>query len=304
MHADYQEGYISLCHLSSIAALSSPDDTTDPWTYVRRIVGESRSSFVWGMRVLPKSRRRAIYAVYAFSRVVDNIADGPGAPSAKQRALAGWHSEVDRLFAGNPQHPLTKALEGAVRDYELPQEEFHALIDGMETDARPRVRMTSMEDLLLYCRRVAGAVGVLCIHIFGLCQEPGPHFAIALGNAFQITNILRDIQEDVALDRLYIPREVLCAHGVESEPLTGLIAQRGLAAACADLAALAQSRYAEAECLMQRLGWWRTRPPALMNAIYKATLDRLVARGWTQWDEAVRPGGLGRLWLIVRHGLR
>ncbi len=271
---------------------------------MRRIVSESHSSFLWGMRILPSRRRRAIHAVYALSRVVDNIADGSGSPADKLRALAGWHEEVDRLYTGNPQHPLTKALAGAIADFELPKGEFHGLIHGMETDAKTQVRLVSMDDLLLYCRRVAGTVGILCCHIMGLRREYGPQFAKVLGNAFQLTNILRDIPEDAARNRLYIPKEVLNNFGVEPEPLEGLFVRHGFTAACACVAEVARSQYAEAEHIRKQLGWWRTRPPALMNAIYRPTLERLIARGWTRWDESIRPGRLNQLWLIMQHGLR
>ena len=280
------------------------DNALDLHAQVRHIVGASRSSFLWGMRALPQRRRLAIHAVYAISRVVDNIADGPGSPADKQDALARWHREVEHLYAGSPRHPLTRALADAVRAYALPQEEFHALIAGMKSDASARVRMASLEELLLYCRRVAGSVGVLCIHIFGLSQPPGPRFAVALGNAFQLTNILRDVPEDFASDRLYIPADILMSHGASPEPLSELLAQHGLAGACAELASLAQSQYMQAECLMQELGWWRTRPAALMKAVYKAMLERLMARGWRQWDEILRPGRMGQLWLILRYGFR
>ena len=285
-------------------ALDNANGLTESPAYVRRIVRESHSSFLWGMRILPKRRRQAIHAVYAFSRVVDDIADGPDPPAAKQRALSQWHREVGRLFAGTPHHPLTKTLQHAVDDFQLPKEEFHALITGMETDASARVRMETTEDLLRYCRQVAGSVGVLCIHIFGLSQAPGPRFAVALGNALQITNILRDIKEDLALNRLYIPRDMLHAHGVDTEPLSTLLNPHRLSAACAELASVAQSYYAEAESLIRELGWWRTRPAVFMKAIYQATLDRLLVRGWTRWDVPVRPSRMDQVWLIVRHGLR
>ena len=271
---------------------------------MRRIVRQSGSSFLWGMRALPPKRRNAIYAVYAFSRLVDNIADGTESLPAKQRALAAWHTEIDLLYAGQPQHPVTRALEAGVRDYQLPQEEFHALIRGMETDALPEVRMQTMNELRQYCRQVAGSVGLLCIHIFGLRRSPGPRFATALGNAFQMTNILRDVQEDLTLNRLYLPGDLLQAHGIRAVPLAGLAEQQRLAYVCSDLADLAYQEYAEAERCMQQLNWWRTRPAALMKAVYKTTLDALVARGWSRWQEPLRPGRMEQLWSVVRHGLR
>ena len=276
----------------------------DNWDYVHHIVGKANSSFWWGMRILPKRGRKAIYAVYAFSRIVDDIADSDDSPESKQRQLSGWHQEIDNLFQGKPQHPVTKAIEEVLLHYQLPQEEFHALIQGMEIDAKTEVRMESMDDLLRYCRRVAGAVGMLCIPIFGLVRSPAPGFAVTLGNAFQLTNILRDIKEDLAINRLYIPSHLLRKYDVNPDLSGSLIQQTGFAGVCDFLAAYAISEYEKAERLMNQLGWWRTRPPALMKAVYKDILDRLISRGWTNWTTSIRPSKLERLQLMVRNGLR
>ncbi len=280
------------------------DEYVQARTFVREVVDDSGSSFSWGMRVLPRRRRRAIYAVYTFARLVDNVADGPGAPQAKQRALSEWRREVDRLFAGVPQHPVTLALKDGIHEFGLPKEEFHALISGMERDAQGRVRIKTTGELFRYCRQVAGSVGVLCIHIFGLSQPPGRRFALALGNAFQLTNILRDVQEDLGLDRLYLPQDLLARYGAWDEQVTGLLERPGVAPACAALAQTALHQFAEAKRYMQELPWWRTRPPALMKVIYEDTLRCLMAHGWRRWDRGVRPSAARRVWLILRDGLR
>lgn len=256
------------------------------------------------MRVLPRKRREAIYAVYAFSRLVDNISDGQGSLESKKSVLAAWRTEIDRLYDGCPTHPVTRALVHGVRTYNLPQEEFHALISGMKTDAMPAVRIRTMQELWRYCRQVAGSVGLLCINIFGLGQPPGHQFAVALGNAFQLTNILRDIAEDISLNRLYLPHDLLLSHGVRPAPLSDLLYQPQLVDVCADLAAFAYAEYARAEQYMKEFGWWRTRPPALMKAIYKPTLDALVGSRWTSVHRPVRPGHLRQLWSVLCTGLR
>ena len=286
----------------SAMALRQASERIDPRAHVRRVVAQSRSSFLWGMQALGAERRRAIYAVYAFSREVDNIVDEPGDLAEKKRALAAWREEIDRLYAQRPRWPTTQALLQPIRRFQLPQEEFMAILDGMETDASPAVRMQTLDDLLRYCRRVAGAVGVLSIHIFGTPHPPGPLFAEKLGNAFQLTNILRDLKEDADSERLYVPLCMLERHGVEAQTLEAILAQPGFAAACAELTAIARRYYREADALMAQLGWWRRRPPVLMRAVYKATLDRLEERGWTALDRPVRPSKARSVWLALRHG--
>ena len=275
----------------------------EPRAHVKRVVARSGTSFLWGMQALPRARRQAMYAIYAFCREVDDIADEPGALDDKLRALAAWREEIARLYAGRPARPTARALLEPVRRFGLPQEEFLAVIDGMESDARPTVRMPTMDDLLSYCRKVAGAVGMLSIHAFGASHQPGPRFAVALGNAFQLTNILRDLAEDARLERLYVPLATLAAHGVAPRAPNAVLADPGFAGACAELAALARGYYAEAERLRARLGWRPTRPPVLMMAVYRETLDRLEQRGWSRLDVPVRVTRGRKIWLALRHGL-
>ncbi len=283
---------------------AAPATTKDQWAHVLRVVKESSSSFLWGMRILPAKRRRAIYAVYAFSREVDNIADGSAPFTAKHEALIEWRKEIDRLYAGTPRHVVTQMLLEPVHMFGLPKEEFIALIDGMETDAAPTLRLAAMDDLLTYCRRVAGSVGVLCVHIFGTSQAPGPAMAVELGQAFQMTNILRDLAEDAARGRLYVPQSILEKHGIPDDCPTAVLRHPGIVAACEELAALAWRSYKKAAEHMSQLGWWRMRPPALMRAIYEPLLRRMERRGWAHFEEDVRLTGLEKLGMILRYGLR
>ena len=187
------------------------------------------------MRVLPGERRRAMYAIYAFCREVDDVADEPGEIADKRRALAGWREEIRRLYAGRPTQPTTRALLGPVQRFGLPQDEFFAVIDGMEADAAPTVRMRTLDDLLSYCRKVAGAVGMLSVHAFGVPQDPGPRIAEALGNAFQLTNILRDLKEDSALQRLYVPLDLLGKRDIDAKSLDAVFLHPRFADVCAEL---------------------------------------------------------------------
>ena len=204
-HRDFDDVISAHHHLSVQDA--STHDRIEPLAHVKRIVAQSGTSFLWGMRALPAERRHAMYAIYAFCREVDDVADEPGEMDDKMRALTAWRGEIARLYAGQPSWPTTRALLQPVQHFNLPQEEFLAVIDGMEADAAPTVRMQTLDELLNYCRKVAGAVGMLSIHAFGVPQHPGPRFAETLGTALQLTNILRDLKEDAALQR------PLCAFG-------------------------------------------------------------------------------------------
>ena len=278
-------------------------DAVEPWAHVRRVVAQSGTSFLWGMKVLPAERRRAMYAIYAFCREVDDVADEPGETAQKKQGLAAWREEIARLYAGEPQWPTTRALLQPVQRFELPREEFLAVIDGVEIDAAPAVRMQTLDDLLRYCRKVAGAVGMLSIHAFGVPRDPGYQIAETLGNAVQLTNILRDVKEDAAIERLYVPLEVVRRHGVAESSLSAVFDHPGFAAACAELAELARDHYALTDRLLTRLGWRQIRPIVLMMAVYRETLRRLEQRGWTRIDSPVRLTRARKLWVALRHGL-
>ena len=248
--------------------------------HVREVVNRSGTSFAMGMRILPRPRREAMFAVYAFCREVDDVADDPGEADAKLAQLDAWRSEIDRLFAGTPRRPTTVALAEALARYDLPKAEFLEVLDGMETDARGGLCGPDMAALRRYCRQVAGAVGMLSIRVFGDTTAAAPGFALALGEALQLTNILRDVDEDAAEGRLYLPDELLTAHGITSRAPLAVAAHPARAGVAADLAAQARRRYAEADQALAQADRRAQRPALLMMGIYERILDGLEARGW------------------------
>ncbi|MEX2630551.1 MAG: presqualene diphosphate synthase HpnD, partial [Tistlia sp.] len=251
--------------------------------HAEAMVRRSGTSFFWGMRVLPPERRRAIYAVYAFCRAVDDIADEPGDPAVQQARLDAWRRELDLLYAGGAPHdPVAWALQPAIRRYDLPKVEFEAVIDGMEMDLHKRNLAPSLEELLLYCRRVAGAVGLLAIRCFGAREAEAERLAIVLGEALQLTNILRDLGEDADDGRLYLPAELLERHGIASRDPAAVLADPRLPRVCGDLAALARQRYIEARKLIARCDRRRLRPAILMMASYEPLLERMEAGAWRE----------------------
>ncbi|MDF1791195.1 MAG: presqualene diphosphate synthase HpnD [Thalassobaculaceae bacterium] len=265
------------------------------------IVQASGSSFRWGMRILPADRRRAMYAVYAFCRVIDDIADEPGDLTLRQDRLNAWRVEIDRLYADAPAaEPISRALKPAIRRYRLPKAEFEALIDGMETDLQGRNIAPSQSELDLYCRRVAGAVGLLSVRCFGAEGPEADAAAVALGEALQLTNILRDLGEDADDGRLYLPAELLDRHGITERAPHAVIDDPRLPGVCRDLAVLARRRYGEARSLILRCDRRAMRPAVLMMAGYEALLDRLEASGWREPRRRLSLSPWRRL-LLLRH---
>ena len=255
------------------------------------------------MRLLPAKKRQAMYAIYAFCREVDDIADSPGESGQKLRQLEGWREEIARLYGGCPKHLISRALLAPVAQFNLPQQEFHAVLDGMETDAAGQVRMRDIDGLLGYCRKVAGAVGMLSIPVFGMPRGPGPRIAVALGNALQLTNILRDIKADAARNRLYMPTETLKKHGVEANSASRAIAHPAFAGACRELSGIARRYYREAEWLLKGLDRAVKRPPVIMMHTYRETLKLLDRHGWERLGRKVPLKGWRKISLVLRYGL-
>jgi phytoene synthase len=270
---------------------------------VRQRVEAAGTSFYWAMRLLPRDRRDGMYAIYAFCREVDDIADDTGPPAPKQAALAAWHAEIDALYAGQPRQIVARALVEPVERYRLRREDFHAVIDGMEMDAAEDIRAPDLATLDLYCGRVAAAVGHLSVHVFGDAIPAAHSVADHLGRALQLTNILRDLDEDARRGRLYLPREILERHGIAgTEPLK-VLRHPALPAACRELAQLALTHFGEAAQAMTRCSRWAMRPAAVMGAFYRALLDALLREGWRDPSSRVSLSKLHKLRLVLRHGL-
>ena len=266
-------------------------------------VRASGTSFYLAMRLLPQKRRNAMYAIYAFCREVDDIADGDSPPAAKLEALDGWRREIDALYAGRPSHEVSRALAEPVRRYRLRREDFLAVIDGMEMDSRwPSPPMT-MAELDLYCDRVASAVGRLSVRAFGATEPAATHVAKSLGRALQLTNILRDVAEDAGLGRLYLPRELLRAHGITEEDPRAVLRHPALPLVCADLAETANRHFADAWAAMRLCRRRAMRPAAVMAAMYGAVFEQLRKHGWQASETRPKVPTLLKLWVVVRHGL-
>ncbi|EIM25137.1 squalene/phytoene synthase family protein [Microvirga lotononidis] len=282
-----------LCGLPGTIRRPSPRDHRVTAAAVRR----SGSSFRLGMQSLSPERRRAIHAVYAFCRAVDDIADGAAPASEKRGFLREWRRELDRLHRA-PETPIGRELARASTLFKLPLEECHALLDGMETDSADRVRLASDYELGLYGRRVAGSVGALSIRIFG---APSAHdFALNLGRTLQLVNILRDVDEDAAHERVYVPLSRLAQLGLSDAPAATLVADPRFARVCESLAEEARAGFAAADTALMRLDRRALKPAILMMENYRRVLDRLQARGWGRRQGRLRLSTADRLHLITR----
>ncbi|PYE80890.1 squalene/phytoene synthase family protein [Pseudoroseicyclus aestuarii] len=251
------------------------------------IVRGAGSSFAAGMRVLPRQRRAAIWAVYAYCRLVDDIVDGPGAPAQKARDLDFWDRELDLVEGGAPCTPVGRALAQGAARFGLPVAELRLVLEGMRMDLHPVVA-PNLAGLRAYARRVAGAVGILSMHAFGCWRGDASYrFALQLGEAMQLTNILRDVEEDAALGRLYLPREALEAAGVPPEPRAAATSP-ALPAVRAEVGALARAAYRAAAREVPAHDRLRLAPALLMMGPYEHLLRRMEA-DWSR-PPAARPG--------------
>jgi phytoene synthase len=276
---------------------------TETRAHVRRVAAGSGSSFYWPMRLLPPDRRDAMFAVYAFCREVDDIADGDGSAAEKSLALDRWRREIGRIFGGSPETETGRALQDAVLRFGLDRAIVEALVDGVAMDATGEAVAPDMDTLTVYCNRVASAVGLLSIRIFGDDSEEARKGAIALGHALQLTNILRDVAEDAARGRLYLPRELLEDYGIDFADPAVVVRNPAVASVCEDLAEVAEDRFAEAGAALRTCDRNALKPAFAMMEIYHILLRKLRARGWTRLDRRPRIGWLRKLWIALKYAV-
>ena len=270
--------------------------------HVDGVVAGSGTSFFWAMRLLPRARRDAMFAIYAFCREVDDIADEPNPVARKLSALAEWRAEIERLYAGQPSTPTGRALLQPVRDYELRKADFLAVIEGMEMDT-PDIRAPSMAELERYCDRVACAVGRLSVRAFGAREAAAEDVAAALGRALQLTNILRDLREDAERGRLYLPKDLLTAHGIEAEEPELVLADPAVGAVCDSLAEMAANGFHDSLRALASCAHRPMRPAVVMMEVYRRLLERLRRRGWARLDQPVAVPKVVKVWVALRFGL-
>ncbi|MET0482803.1 MAG: presqualene diphosphate synthase HpnD [Aestuariivirgaceae bacterium] len=288
-------------HLSTV-----PVDLSDRQEIARRVLAAS-TSFYWAMRLLPADRRAAIFAVYAFCRTVDDIADDEPDRARRQAGLAEWRREVDAIYAGKPRHLIARALLAGVQSFGLRRADLLAIIDGMEMDADGPIVAPDRATLDLYCDRVASAVGRLCVSIFGEPGDAGMAVAHHLGRALQLANIARDVDEDARIGRVYLPRDLLERHGIPATPPLGIMAHPAFPKAWREFAALAAAAFASSEEALKRCDRRAMRPARTMMEVYRRNLLRMMALSDSAVaDPAVSKRLVGKtemLAIALRYGL-
>jgi len=262
----------------------------------------SGSSFHTALKILPPAQREAMFEIYGFCRAVDDIADGDGPRAARLAGLDAWRADLAACYAGAPPAAL-RGLATQIQRFGLLQEDFLAVVDGMAMDVLADIRAPDNATLDLYCDRVASAVGRLAVRVFGMEHDTGVALAHHLGRALQLTNILRDIDEDAGLGRVYLPAEALAAAGVPLGAPQAIVGHPAIGRACAEVAQQAQAYYAQAFAIMAGCPRRIVRSPRIMGEVYHVVLQRLLARGWANPRARVRVPRARLFWILLRHGL-
>ncbi|HEY3679479.1 MAG TPA: presqualene diphosphate synthase HpnD [Bradyrhizobium sp.] len=260
----------------------------------------SGSSFYAAMRILPREQREAMFQIYSFCRQVDDIADSDGPRPERLAAIQQWRDDINALYQGHPP-PRLQDYVGSVRRFGLKREDFLAIIDGMEMDIPQDIRAPDFATLDLYCDRVASAVGRLSVRVFGLPEIDGIQLAHHLGRALQLTNILRDIDEDAGIGRLYLPLEALLHAGITSNDPLKVVTEPALPKVCVTLIERARNHFEQADQIMKRNSRRVVRAPRIMSRYYRAILELLIARGFAAPRQPVRLNKAAKLAIILRY---
>ena len=249
---------------------------------------KSRSNFYYAFLSLPRARREALYAVYAFCRTVDDVADLGHDPAAQRAGLARWRTDVARCFEAGPapEHPIALQLRDAVAAYPIPRAALEAIIDGCAMDLQ-RVRYERAEDLYPYCSRVASAVGLCCVEIFGYTDPRAREYAVQLGTALQLTNIIRDVGTDAKIGRVYLPQQDLKEFGVSEADLVAGRYDDRFVRLMEHQAARARGFYAAAGAAFPVVDARSLVPAEIMGRIYRALLEEIAARRFQVFDARI-----------------
>lgn len=274
-----------------------------PDQYCQQRAAASGSSFYYSFLFLPPERRRAIVALYAYCREVDDVVDEVSDPGVARTKLAWWREEVARIYDGTPTHPVGQALAPVVRNFALDRGHLLEILDGMAMDLDYN-RYPDFPTLEVYCHRVAGVVGLLSARIFGYSDARTLDYARNLGIAFQLTNIVRDVGEDVRRNRIYIPLDELTRFGLTTDDLIGLQEDARFARLIEFQISRAQARYDHAFALLPPADRRPQRPGLVMAAIYRTLLTEIEREGGKVLNRRIALTPLRKLWLAWKTWVR
>ena len=273
-----------------------------PDEYCQQKAAASGSSFYYSFMLLPPDRRRAITALYAFCREVDDVVDEARDASVARLKLAWWRREVEATYGGTPEHPVARALAPVVRERNLPIEHFQAIIDGMAMDLE-QARYVDFPSLELYCHRVAGVVGLMAARIFGYTEPATEGYARDLGIAFQLTNIVRDVGEDAMRGRVYLPQEDLARFGVPASQVLKREPSDAFAKLMAFEVERARAWYERALGQLPAADRRSQRTGLAMASIYRTLLDEIERDGYRVLDRRIALTPVRKFWIAWRAAL-
>lgn len=273
-----------------------------PMDAVREIIRRSKSSFTRSMLILPRDKRDGMLTLYAFCRVVDDAVDEEPNPEKAAQNLDYWRHQLDCIYHDNgaPDSPVSQALANTIQQFHLPESFLREIIAGVDMDRNTGMLRPSEAKLEQYCYRVAGCVGLLSLHIFGCQHDNSSHYALALGQALQRTNILRDIRQDAGNGRIYLPLELLTRHSLDQVTPDQLADHPDLPAACREFGLLAREYFFEAERLLPSEENARLRPARMMQNVYQRYLDKMEAAHWKISQQPLHLNFLDKTRLLLR----
>ena len=274
-----------------------------PEQYCQEKAAASGSSFYYSFMFLPPDKRRAITALYAFCREVDDVVDECSDEGVARTTLAWWRVQVAEIYEGKPQHPVAQALIPVVKQFQLPQKHLHEIIDGMEMDLQQH-QYADFEALQLYCYRVASVVGLLSAEIFGYTDRKTLQFAHDLGIAFQLTNIIRDMGEDARRGRIYIPQDELAQFGVHTSDILDGKENDNFHKLMQFQIERAQHYYQQALNQLPSADRKAQSTGLIMAAIYRATLEEIVSSGCHVLKERTSLTPVRKLWLAWKTSIK
>ena len=275
----------------------------NPFDYCKQKAAASGSSFYYSFLFLPPDRQRAIMALYAFCREVDDVVDETEDMQIAQTKLDWWRKETSEIHGGKPTHPVTQALAEVVKTFDLPRDKLLEIIDGMQMDLQ-QTRYLDFKGLELYCYRVASVVGLLAVEIFGYTNPQTLKYAHDLGIAFQLTNIIRDVGEDARRGRIYLPIDELQRFNVTAKQITDATYSDNFRALMEFQIERAERYYGQAMALLPAVDRKSQRAGLIMAAIYRTTLDEIKADGCKVLTQRTSLTPLRKLWIAARTWLR
>ncbi len=267
-----------------------------PQEYCQNKASESGSSFYYSFLSLPDEKRNAIIALYAFCREVDDIVDMHSEPHIKVTKINWWRTEIEQLFNKQPQHPITRALLPVTEQYKLPKEYFLEILNGMEMDLQ-QVRFKNFKELSLYCYRVASVVGLMSAEVFGYKDRITLKYAHDLGMAFQLTNIIRDVYEDIQRDRLYLPQDEMLEFGIKEDDLRKKNTSDEFRLLMQHQAERAKNYYKSAFALLPEADRFAQKAGLIMASIYESLLDEIIHDNYDVLNHRIALTPVRKIWL-------